>query len=332
MQPSPAPNTVTRRHALKQTLFFSAALALGSRVRLARAEEIAAGDRHFLMIGDWGWANDKKPQHAVAEGMKAYVRAMNLKPEGLFLLGDNFYGDFPGGLECPRWKTDFEDVYSADVFPGPCWAMLGNHDYDNEPVTKLQAELAYHAARSGTRWTMPAKWYRFSWPTENPLIDCIVLDSNYKNSVVSLTPEERAQQMAWLKAELAKPRNAPWLLALGHHPLYSNGHHGDTKALIDDWGPLFQEHGVDFYFCGHDHDLQHLEFDKLHTSFVLSGGGGASLHEVKNTQRGPFAEKVYGFTHLQVNREKLIVRHLDPDRKQVHGFSRTLAGKVEVLA
>jgi hypothetical protein len=54
MHESPTPHAVTRRHALKQTLFFSAALALGSRARLARAEEIAAGDRHFLMIGDWG--------------------------------------------------------------------------------------------------------------------------------------------------------------------------------------------------------------------------------------------------------------------------------------
>jgi hypothetical protein len=326
----PAP-AVSRRLALKQTIFFSAALALGARTRAAQTVEVAPGDRHFLMIGDWGWAGDRQPQHAVASGMKAYAQGLNLKTDGLFLLGDNFYGDFPGGLDCPRWKTDFEDVYPADVFPGPCWAMLGNHDYDNEPVTKLQAELAYQKARPGTRWTMPAKWYRFSWPVENPLIDCLVLDSNYKNSVVSLTAEERQQQMTWLQAELAKPRTAPWLLALGHHPLYSNGHHGDTKDLIADWGPLFEQHGVDFYFCGHDHDLQHLEFDGKRTSFVLSGGGGASLHEVKNNQRGPYAEKVYGFTHLQVNPEKFIVRHFDPEQKQVHAFSKTPTGKVEIL-
>ncbi len=328
---NPPTHAVSRRYALRQTFFFSAALALGAKTRRAGAAEIAPADRHFLMIGDWGWPGDKKPQHAVAEGMKAYVQSPGLKPDGLFLVGDNFYGDFPGGLDCPRWKADFEDVYPADAFPGPCWAILGNHDYDNEPVTKLQAELAYQKARPGTRWTMPAKWYRFTWPAENPVIDCLMLDSNYKNSVVSLTPEERTEQMAWLKAELAKPRRAPWLVAMGHHPLYSNGHHGDTKSLIDDWGPLFQEHGVDFYFCGHDHDLQHLEFAGMRTSFVLSGGGGASLHDVMNKERGPFAEKVYGFTHLQVNREKFTVRHLDADRKQVHAFSKTPDRKIEIL-
>ena len=263
--------------------------------------------------------------------MKSYTQTLGLKPDGLFLLGDNFYGDFPGGLECPRWKTDFEDMYPAEIFPGPCWAMLGNHDYDDEPVSKIQAELAYQKARPGTRWTMPAKWYRFSWPTENPVIDCIVLDSNHKNSVASLTAEERTQQVTWLKAELEKPRNAPWLVVLGHHPLYSNGHHGDTASLIEEWGPLFQEHGVDFYFCGHDHDMQHLEFDGMHTSFVLSGGGGASLYDLNHTERGPFSQKVFGFTHLQVNREKFTVSHLDPDQKQIHAFNKTLDGKVEIF-
>jgi len=329
---NPEIEAISRRHALKQTLFFSAALVLGSKTRPARAAEIGSDDHHFLMLGDWGWSGDRGPQHAVAEAMKKYVQSLKMKPDGMFLLGDNFYGAFPGGLDCPRWKTDFEDVYPADVFPGPCWAMLGNHDYDDEPVTKLQAQLAYQKARPGTRWIMPAKWYRFTWPVENPVIDCLVLDSNYHNHTVSLTPDERSQQMEWLKTELAKPRSAPWLVALAHHPLYSNGMHGDTHSLIEDWGPLFQEHAVDFYFCGHDHDMQHIEFENVRTSFVLSGGGGATVYPIVTGGRGPFAQAVYGFTHLQVNREKFVVRHLDAFQKQVHAFSRGLDGKIEVVA
>jgi tartrate-resistant acid phosphatase type 5 len=121
-------------------------------------------------------------------------------------------------------------------------------------------------------------------------------------------------------------------VAMGHHPLYNNGHHGDRPDLIAEWGPLFQQHGVDFYFCGHDHDLQHIEFEGKRTSFVLSGGGGQSLHDVKVNGRGPFGEKVHGFTHLQVSKEKFIVRHLDGDRKQVHAFSKAPDGKIEFLS
>jgi len=327
--PSP---TITRRRALKQTFLFSAALALGSRARWVRAEETAGADLHFLMIGDWGAGKDTKAQRAVAAGMKAYTQSMKLKTDGLFLLGDNFYGEFKGGVNCPRWKTDFEQMYPPDIFPGPCWTMLGNHDYDDEPNDKMNAELAYAAANPSTRWRLPAKWYRFEWPAANPLFTAIVLDSNYHNRVGQLTPAERAAQLAWLKTQLAMPRTTPWLIVLGHHPLYSNGLHGDTRALIDEWGPLFQENGVDFYFCGHDHDLQHLELEGLRTSFVLSGGGGARIYDVLPLARGPYAQAIFGFTHLQVGREKFIIRHLDANQKLLHAFSRTRNGKIEILS
>ncbi len=327
---SPIP-VVSRREAIKRTFFFSAALALGSRAQFAHARDVAQGGHQFLMLGDFGTGG--KDQIAVAKAMQEYAAAGKFTPEGLFLLGDNFYGAFPEGLDSPRWKSQFEDMYPADKFPGPCWAILGNHDYDNEPVIKVQAELAYNKARPGTRWTMPSKWYRFEWPAENPVMTCLMLDSNYKNSVSQLTPDERKQQLEWLKTELAKPRTTPWLVAMGHHPLYNNGHHGPTKSLIEEWGPLFQKAGVDFYFCGHDHDLQHMEFEGMRTSFVLSGGGGQGLHDVKEgDRRDAFGFKVHGFTHLEVSKEKFTVRHVDVDRKQVHAFCKSPGGKVEFLS
>jgi len=322
-------HAVSRRQVLKQTFFFSAALALGARTTFVQAEDIAPGSHQFLMVGDFGTGG--KDQIAVAKAMQDYAAGLNLKPDGLFLMGDNFYGAFPEGLNSPRWKTQFEDMYPASAFPGPCWAILGNHDYDNEPVIKVAAELAYQKARPGTRWTMPTKWYRVEWPAENPVMTCLMLDSNYKNSVSQLTPEEIAQQLVWLKTELAKPRTTPWLVVMGHHPLYNNGHHGHTEALIKDWGGLFQKHGVDFYFCGHDHDLQHMEFEGMRISFVLSGGGGQSLHDVKAADHA-FGMKVHGFTHLQVTKEKFTVRHLGADRKQVHAFTKTPDGKIEFLS
>jgi tartrate-resistant acid phosphatase type 5 len=328
-------NPVTRRRALQQTFFFSAALALGARTADVRAEDVASGERHFLMIGDWGAGGSRQAQSAVAAAMIHYIGSLAIKPDGLFLVGDNFYGKLTGGTACPRWKTDFEDMYPASAFPGPCWAMLGNHDYYAEPAGKFQAQLDYAAARPGTRWTMPAKWYRLDWPAVDPLITCLVLDTNYKASSYYsevMSPHERVAQRAWLQTELAKPRTAPWLICMGHHPLYSNGKHGDSRTLIAELGSLFQKHGVDFYFSGHDHDLQHFQFAGLRTSFVVSGGGGARLYEIEKARHGPYSAAVYGFTHLQVSREKFIVRHLDPNRKQVHAFSRTLEGKIEILS
>ena len=357
---------MTRRHALRQTFFYSAAVALAAGRPALEAQNVSPEDHHFLMIGDFGSAGQRPeqtispqlppsamttksrgtpapaatPPHipwtpqqpVVAAAMQSYVRGQGLKPEGLFLLGDNFYGPFKGGVNSPRWKTGFEEMYPADVFPGPCWAMLGNHEYDEESGLKVAAELEYADAHPGTRWTMPAKWYRMEWPATNPIVTCLVLDSNYKNSYLYLTSEEKKRQLDWLAAELSKPRTTPWLVCMGHHPLYSNGVHGDNKDLIKDWGPLFQQHNVPFYFCGHDHDLQHLEFEGTSTSFVISGGGGAHTTILRKPGRSLFSQSVNGFTHLQISREKFIVRHIDPEGKLLHAFSKSRTGKIEILS
>jgi hypothetical protein len=131
-----------------------------------------------------------------------------------------------------------------------------------------------------------------------------------------------------MKVELAKPRTTPWLVCMGHHPIYSNGVHGDNAGLIKDWLPLFQENKVAFYFCGHDHDLQHLEFEGSSTSFVISGGGGAHITQIKKPGRSLFSQSVNGFSHLQVSASKFIVRHLDPQGKQLHAFAKTPDGRV----
>src|SRR5688572_31605280 len=109
---------ITRRQALKQTAFFSAALSLGTRGSHVRATDLAGDDLHFLMIGDWGAGIQRQAQSAVAMGMKAYAGKLGRRVEGLFLVGDNFYGTLADGVRSARWKTDFEDMYPASVFPG----------------------------------------------------------------------------------------------------------------------------------------------------------------------------------------------------------------------
>jgi diadenosine tetraphosphatase ApaH/serine/threonine PP2A family protein phosphatase len=121
---------------------------------------------------------------------------------------------------------------------------------------------------------------------------------------------------------------------MGHHPIFSNGPHGDHKVLIADWEPLLRKHKVDLYLAGHDHDLQHLEFEGHPTSFVCSGAGGADLYDLKipESQRGPFAEKVYGFSHLEILPSQIAIRHIAADGRVVHGFTKSSGGAVKLLA
>ena len=116
------------------------------------------------------------------------------------------------------------------------------------------------------------------------------MESGTKVTNFTLTPAQQAEQLAWLTAELEKPRTTPFLVVMGHHPIFSNGPHGDHKVLVRDWEPLLRKHKVHMYLAGHDHDMQHLEFEGHPTSFVLSGGGGADLYKLKidEAERGPY--------------------------------------------
>lgn len=328
------PVSMSRRGALKTLFCASAALALNLRPQRLSAANFAAGDLQLLALGDFG--SQGKEQESVARAMQKYAEGNRLRTDGLLLLGDNFYSKMEGGVKSKRWDTGFESMYPSASFPGPCWAVLGNHDYhDNAGGEKSQ--LAYARESAGTRWTMPAKWYRVDLPAADPVLTMLCLDSDLrsvsggKNSKgvqrASLTADEEERQLSWLKAELARTRGK-FTLAIGHHPLYSNGAHGDTESLIAAWGDVFQQHGVHIYLCGHDHDLQHLELAGLKTSFVVSGGGGARVRQLKSDRKTPFGKDVYGFSHFSIGPERLIVRHIDANGKQVHAFAKLPDGKM----
>ena len=339
------PDIVSRRRFLRQSFAFSALASLGSSHGWAQglaSAPAASGvnGEELLMIGDWGYDDDHTAQSQVASGMRRYVHEKAVNPHALLMLGDNWYGELAGGAQSPRWQTQFEQMYPADAFPGPTYAILGNHDYQRWPDSKVEAELAY--AKSGnTRWTMPARWYRFEFPAHSPLVTFIALDSNmpFKDGTsehgkdFTLTPQQQAEQLAWLEGELKRPRTTPFLVVMGHHPVYSDGPHGDHPVLVRDWDPLFQKYKVDVYLAGHDHDLQHLEFEGHPTTHFLSGGGGADLYNLKvdPSARGPFAQKVYGFSHLSVTEKQLTLRHLDPTGQILHAFTKSPEGKISIL-
>jgi tartrate-resistant acid phosphatase type 5 len=333
-------NELNRRRFLRQSFAFSALASFGSLSCLAGSVNSDPAAAELLVLGDWGY-EDYKAQSQVAAGLRAYSKQHSVHPQALLMLGDNWYGELAGGAGSPRWQTQFEQMYPASDFPCPAYAVLGNHDYQKWPESKVDAELAY--ARSGrTRFTMPSRWYRFEFPTKNPLITFLALDSNMPKDGAkewfgkdfTLTPQLQAEQLAWFEAELKRPRATPFLAVMAHHPVYSDGPHGDHPVLVREWDPLFRKYHVNLYLAGHDHDLQHLEFEGHPTSVFLSGGGGADLYalKVEPSQRGPYAQKVYGFSHISVSPRQMTLRHLDQNGNTLHAFTKTLEGKVTIVS
>jgi len=308
---------LTRRAILRQALLFSAALAV-PRFLHGQLPVVTSPDTlHLFALGDWGTGGNPA-QKSVAIAMQDYARRERLTPEALLFLGDNFYGPLPG-VDSPRWKREFEDMYPAGAFPGPCYAVLGNHDYDDQPDGE-KIQMAY-AQKPGTRWKMPARWYRLDLPAKNPVVTLLCLDTHYQK----LSAADIAEQQRWLEAQLDAPRTTPWLFVCGHHPVLSCGpHHGDSKHLTA-WQEYLPGKKVHAYLAGHEHDLQHLRGKDGFTDWLVSGGGGRDLHPVKADATTQFARESLGFLHLAITPGRMIANFVGIEGRPVYTHERTAA-------
>lgn len=324
---------VSRRDALKRSIFFSTALLSPALLRRALAQEATtqfpADGMHLLAMGDFG--TGKPGQVKVAKQMAQFAQKLNTPLNSVLALGDNFYVD----PSAENFKKLFEEMYSSKDLNCPFHACLGNHDYypsksHKEGRGKAQAQLDYSTQHPDSRWKMPAKWYAVELPSaEAPLVKLIFIDTNYFKG--ALTEDEKVAQEKFVQEELQKPTTAPWIWLAGHHPFFSNGDHGDNKELITRFGPYLKSHAVSLYLSGHDHTLQHIEVDGYNSSFVVSGAAGQDLYNVKRNARSPYTEKTFGFNHLFVTPQSIEVQYIGTDGGRLHAFRRSLDGKVETI-
>jgi hypothetical protein len=161
-------------------------------------------------------------------------------------------------------------------------------------------------------------------------VKAIVLDGNYWEA--ALTPKEKIDQRRFLKDELEKKTDAPWLWVVNHFPLFSDcPHYAENKALIREWGPLIKKSEVSLCLSGHAHILQHLHVKGYSPSFIVSGGGGQRLYPVEDSKRGFVTNHHLGFNHISVTQDEIQVQYINKDGDCLHHFSRDQAGKTKVL-
>jgi tartrate-resistant acid phosphatase type 5 len=277
---------------------------------------------NLIAMGDWGSAGQEEKD--VANSLAKYVSRTGLQFNALLTCGDNFYVPLKDADDY-QFQAVFEDMFDAKRINFPFYATYGNHDYEKD---KARIELAYAANHPDSRWKFPSRYYRLDLPVEKPLVTILMLDSNKPR----MTPEQWAGEMKWIDEELSKPRTTKWTIAAAHHPLFSNGAHGDNGVLQVQWGPLFKKHKLDFYLCGHDHDMQQLQVPGWSTTFILAGGGGKKPTKMRRDQRGPFSRSMNGFTHLEINPDRVTVRFVTgPEAQIVHQIQRTPDGQVSML-
>jgi len=278
-----------------------------------------SSELRLLTLGDWGI--DAPARNEVGRTMAVYARKTQ-RPDAVLLLGDNFYVKLTG-ITDPRIQEFFEQTYDRTRLNVPFYAVMGNHDYSN---VNVPIEMDY-ARKNDTRLKIPSRWYRLDLPAEKPVATILMLDSCAPPTLMSQTDWDAENK--WIAAELAKP-HAAWLICCAHHDIFGNGSHGDNGVLMTTWGKLFRQAKIDFYICGHEHTLQHLEIADWPMSFVVAGGGGAKTKPMLKDKRGPFSSSTYGFASFRFTPDAANVDLINAAGKTIHAFTRDRAGHITV--
>ena len=268
----------------------------------------------FVVLGDTGTGD--AGQYAVKDAFLGVCAARGC--DAAIINGDLIYDTGVSSANDPQFATKFEAPY-ADV-PLTFYLTLGNHDNSADEDGGLGTDagkgdhmVAYHPGASG-KWHLPARYYEAR-------VGDVSLFSLDTNTMMSYGATRRGvdplatalgqdpamlAQAAWLDAALAAS-DAPWKIAFGHHPLYSNGEHGNAGAYEsqgqDVLGApfpttlglgvkLFLESHVcdraDLYLAGHDHDLQWLApHESCGATELIVSGAGAKARELQDPARNP---------------------------------------------
>ena len=250
-----------------------------ARVRLLATADAGSGNRH---------------QRAVGTQMAAVHRR---DPVDLVILGgDNIYatsswsdGDLAG--IGPTFQIPYRELIAAGV---PFHAVLGNHDIR---TANGNPQVAYKP------FGMKGRWYSVR---KGP-VELFMLDTNVNT--------KWQHQLPWLKSALAAS-SAPWKVVVGHHPIVSAGLYGDDPALNARLTPLFEQYGVQLYINGHEHNYERTKVIKG-TTFLIVGGGGASLRPVVANSRTARALSTYSFAELTVEGDSLRIDGWDSQGQSI---------------
>jgi 3',5'-cyclic AMP phosphodiesterase CpdA len=269
-------------------------------LRAPDAEEL-----RFVVFGDSG--TGEPAQVAIARAIRNESRL----PDLVLILGDVVYPPFDAQSYDAKFFAPF-----ASLLPSvPFYALLGNHDYE------LLGGRAFLEVFSLPRNGPPGLVPETSYLLERAGAQLVVHDTN-------LSPATLRQHALPWHAQLARA-SASFRLVFEHHSLYSSGPNAERapvpelRALL---APFYTATGVDVVFGGHEHFYERTRpIDGV--VYVTSGAGGAALYP--RTTTNPWSASLvndrHGYTHVEVGRRNLKLRHMDSEGALVDSVTLTKA-------
>jgi tetratricopeptide (TPR) repeat protein len=189
-----------------------------------------------------------------------------------------------------QWERLFFTPVAPLINHVPLYPALGNHEGNADYYFKYLS--------------LPGKKSYYSFDYGNAHF--VVLDS------ASSKLDEGSEQWKWLVEDLDNSK-ATWKIVSFHHPPFTSGGNYYTKlrvALKNSLPGLFDKHGVDIAFNGHDHDYERTmpilsKGGTRPVTYIVNGNGGTPLRYVGKREWTAYSERVFGYSLVRINGRRL---------------------------
>ena len=285
---------------------------LAPRDRLLRFSTAGRGPFSFLVFGDSGMGTSAQYQLA----------QLKVRDHPALVLHTGDIGYWTGAYA--DYQERYFDYYRNLMKRVPFFPTPGNHDY---LTANASPYLSVHAVPGdGVPEDERGRYYSFDWGNAH----FISLDTN-----LSLTRavEGKGAMLDWLEKDLNRTRQY-WRVVFFHHPPFACGPNEDDpistmveKRIV----PILERHGVELVFNGHEHSYQRSKCLRngalaelgTGTTYVTSGGGGASLYPVTGAKRSSVAygESAHHFLRVVVEVSRLTARAIRADEAEIDVFT-----------
>lgn len=268
---------------------------------------ISFSSESIILIGDTGYSNSSLSNNTTA--IKNVCKQHHCR-YGV-LLGDNVYGDILDNNFSKRMDLLFASNFSKTGLK--YYAILGNHDYDDDIKNKVIAEYQLKYSKLNKNFIMPSFFYFIEFKNHiSVFLDTtqILFNKLIKEQEVLLTKVYK----------LAKKKNKT-VLVFGHHNYLGNGTHGNAGMYEGLKKPdhisgktikTFVEKNIcskaAVYISGHEHLLSLYEppFADCNTYFLISGSGSDS-DKIQNNNSFIFNSNRSGFFVMSIDENKISV-------------------------
>jgi hypothetical protein len=311
----------TKNTLLTSILLLSVLLG-GCKRDALQTDTINSDCYNFIIANDLG-RNGFYDQKLIAASMGRW--AENADIHFVIAAGDVHHFNGVASVNDPLWMTNYELIYNDPRLMLDWFPILGNHEYRGN----TQACLDY--GKVSRRWMMPARYYtqlqtiddsttlRLLYIDTTPLIDKYREESDIYPDACK---QDEQRQLHFIDSVLTINK-ATWTVVIGHHPVYAytlkdESERLDLQKRLD---PLLRKHHVDFYFCGHIHNFQHIRKIGSNVEYVVNSSASLSrpVQKMIGTQ---FSSDLSGFTICSVDSAAFTIHFMNKNGESIYTYSR----------